>query len=184
MFAVADEDEEDFLQFFLKTGVRDDEAAHAEWTDIDFKASTFRVQDKPHYQWRVKDKEARTIPMEPKLLKRLQARKARQEKQAKQDEQDAPRLIFPNTLGSVDSGLIIRLRKIASKVKDWKDGSDAELHTFRKNYATLLHRSGYDLRSLQRLLGHANIKTTMRYVAADLTKAADISAKAFGDFGD
>jgi len=184
MLAVADEDEEDFLQFFLKTGVRDDEAAHGEWSDIDFKASTLRVQDKPHFDWRVKDKEARTIPMEPKLLNRLKVRRARQEEQAKQDGQDAPRLIFPNTLGGIDSGLIVRLRKIVSKVKDWKAGSEVELHKFRKNYATLLHRSGYDLRSLQTLLGHANIKTTMRYVAADLTKAADISAKAFGDFGD
>ncbi len=184
LLAVADEDGEDFLQFFLKTGVRDKEAAHAEWSDIDFKAATLRLQDKPHYDWRLKDKEARTIPLEPKLLNRLKVRKARQEKQAKQDGQDAPRLIFPNTLGGVDSGLIVRLRKIVAKVKDWKAGSEVELHKFRKNYATLLHRSGYDLRSLQRLLGHANIKTTMRYVAADLTKAADISAKAFGDFGD
>ena len=184
MLAVADEDEEDFLQFFLKTGVRDEEAAHAEWSDIDFKSATLRVQDKPHYQWRVKDKEARTIPLEPKLLNRLKVRKARQERQAKQDERDAPRLVFPNTLGGVDSGLIARLRKIVSKVKDWKPDSEIELHKFRKNYATLLHRSGYDLRSIQKLLGHANIKTTMTYIAADMTKAADISAKAFGAFGD
>ncbi len=185
MLKVCDTDEQDFVQFFLKAGVRDDEAAHIEWSDINFQNSTLRIQDKlQQYGWRVKDKEARTIPLEATLVNRLKTRKARQEKQAQKDGRDAPRLIFPNTLGGVDSGLIVRLKKIVSKVKDWKAESEIELHKFRRNYATLLNRNGYDLRSIQKLLGHANIKTTMRYIAPDMTKAADISAKAFGEFGD
>ncbi len=61
----------------------------------------------------------------------------------------------------VDESLVQKpVRAAVSKVGLTKRGTS---HTFRHSFATRLLEGGYDIRTVQELLGHADIKTTMVY---------------------
>ena len=53
-----------------------------------------------------------------------------------------------------------KIQKAANKAETIKKVS---AHTFRHSFATQLLQNGYDIRTVQELLGHKNLKTTMIY---------------------
>ena len=61
----------------------------------------------------------------------------------------------------VDESILQKaVRSAAPKAGITKRGTS---HTFRHSFATHLLESGYDIRTVQELLGHQDVKTTMIY---------------------
>ena len=58
------------------------------------------------------------------------------------------------------SGLQRAVKAAAHKAKIHKR---VTCHTFRHSFATHLLQSGYDIRTVQELLGHKDVRTTMIY---------------------
>jgi integrase/recombinase XerD len=180
------EDDKDLVHFLLKTGFRDDEIAHAQYSDINFGNGTVNVTSKPkgtfpgqpELSWTPKNNSAREkdIVIDDALLKRLRKRKDRYE--AKSNG-----LIFPNVKGKPNNHLIRVIQRLAKKA-----GVEGRigLHKFRKTFATMV-ATEEGIEAARVLLGHEDIVTTQRYLAADeIAPEQDrkIVKKRFEAFGD
>jgi integrase len=153
------------FELFLKTGMRDQEAMHVEWTDISTSTKTLHLRAKPKYEFKLKDHEQRAMPLPDELMKLLaNYRKA-----------------HPTTnliLGSKNDQpptKLLRLLKDCARRAGLNCGTcnaciarkECErwfLHRFRATYCTKLLRSGLDLRTVQQMMGHADLASTMRYL--------------------
>lgn len=99
--------------------------------------------------------------------------------------------IFPASIRSIDpvskrekrhhldpGALQKAIRKAAQQAKITKPVSP---HTFRHSFATHLLQNGYDIRTVQELLGHKDVKTTMIYT--HVLQRGGLAVKSPLDFG-
>jgi integrase/recombinase XerD len=161
LFKACNEEERLWFEFFLMTGMREQEVMHTYWSDVNFTASTVRVSHKPDRGWTPKAYKEREIPIPSKLAKKLQARKAKADKTCG--------LVFPTAGCNPKLDFLDCLKACADRAKLDKD--DFWLHKFRSTFATRCLWAGVDLRTVQQWLGHSDMESTMRYLKPSRNQA-------------
>ena len=168
-----------FLSILYYTGLRRGEALGLRWSDVDFSARVLRVErDIDFVTGKVgtvkTNTSVRTVPVPDELYALLN--KTRQIGagfiiRAPKTGEFWPQATFVRHWRSIQAALL----KAAPGIENDGSGSILTPHYFRHNYASILYRSGVDVLSAQRYLGHTDPATTMRIYThlADETQLKD-----------
>lgn len=153
-FAACTPDEWLMFQFFLCTGMREQEVMHTFIKDINFEESTVRVSAKPTFGWSPKKYKGREIPLPTRLLEPLREYVSRR-------KDDCP-LLFPTSGCRPQDHFLEICKAIAVRAK--LDKENFWLHKFRATFATTYLQNGIDLATVQHWMGHTDLASTMRYL--------------------
>jgi integrase/recombinase XerD len=154
LFAVCDAEERLWYEFFLMTGMREQEVMYCYWSDVNFAASTVKVTHKPDRGWTPKAYKEREVPIPTKLVKALKEWRSKSSKNCT--------LVFPTSGCNPKMNFLDDLKAVAERAK--LDEDNFWLHKFRSTFATRYLWAGVDLRTVQQWLGHSDMESTMRYL--------------------
>jgi integrase len=138
-----------FVVLLLHTGMRRGEAAALTWGDVDLEAARITIRGET-----AKSGQSRTIPINATLAGVLATWRA----QRADDRADALVFASPQTgeaLTTVKTGWAVVLK--AAQITGFR------LHDCRHHFASRLIMAGVDLVTVSRLLGHSDVRMTMRY---------------------
>lgn len=154
LFKACNEEERLWYEFFLMTGMREQEVMYIYWSDVNFTARTVRISHKPDRNWTPKAYKEREIPIPARLVKSLKTRRAKADKTCG--------LVFPTSGCNPKLDFLDCLKTCAERAELDKD--TFWLHKFRSTFATRCLWAGVDLRTVQQWLGHSDMESTMRYL--------------------
>jgi integrase len=202
LFAAMTPEEVIRYKFFLGTACREKEVTYAAWPDIDFARGLYHIRRKPDVGFTPKKHESRDVKMPTELIELLRERK-----------KHAPhsRWIFVNDEGRPDNHFLRKFKRIALRagancgncVGAWTAGryhttrkiettcrahpvcEHHYLHRLRKTCASNWEAKQVPVRTIQYMLGHKSLETTMRYLGItnldSLTDKIDAAATVVGD---
>ena len=146
-----------FVAIGLNTGLRVSEAINLTWADVDLSRGVVKVRPKAGSQgvnaWRVKTGDLRDIPVNGFLADVL----------ARHPRHITSSYVLHLLDGEPYTRRVIehRLERVGKHI-----GIHAYPHLLRHTFGTTLAGNGVDLDTIRRLMGHADIHMTMRYLHA------------------
>ncbi len=136
-------DARDLVILLLDTGARYSEIANIEWRHI-------QLDDRTIHLWRPKVQNESVLYMTDRVAEILQRRRANRGNGAH---------VFENKKGGKRGYAPIAIRRAIRRAQL----ENCCIHTFRHTFASRLIQNGISLYEVKEMLGHADIKTTMRY---------------------
>jgi integrase/recombinase XerD len=155
-FASCTETEKLWFKFFLTTAMREQEVMNADWSWIDFEQRVITVRENKRTKWIPKANKGRFIPFDTELLNLLKTWKTKSDKTCG--------LVFPTVGCKPKQNFLDECKNIAERAGLNKE--EFYLHKFRATRATRLLQGGIDIKSVQQILGHSDMESTMRYLGA------------------
>lgn len=138
----------------LDTGARYSEIAGLEWGQINLSDRTIQL-------WRPKVQNESVLYMTDRVYRLL----------CQRDKEKAGKYVFTNRDGGKRGYATQSIRKAFRRA----ELSDCTIHTLRHTTASRLIQNGMNLYEVKEILGHADIKTTMRYAHLE---QRDVSSRA------
>ena len=132
----------DFIVVLLDTGARHTEMATLVWQRVDIKERTITL-------WRPKVKNESILYMTDRVYDILSRR----------SRQRVGEFVFTNRSGEARGYVASTFRRAFGRA----GLPDCSVHTLRHTHATRLIQNGLSLYEVKEILGHADIRTTMRY---------------------
>jgi integrase len=152
-FSVCTTQERIWFEFFLMTGMREQEAIYCGWRNLNAKQGTVSVSWKPEFGWTPKAYKEREIPIPAALLNSLLSIRP---------EGNPSGLMFPTSGNKPKLDFLDCCKAIAKRAG--LDPAECYLHKFRATFATMHLRAGVDLSTVQSFMGHSDLASTMRYL--------------------
>ncbi len=148
------QDVHDFIIILLDTGARHGEICTLEWTQINFTHRSIAL-------WRSKVKNESILFMSDRVFDVLSRRYANRNST----------FVFTDSQGAARKHINMTFHKAFQRA----GLPDCSAHTLRHTLATRLIQNGMNLYEVKEILGHSDIKTTMRYAHIE---QAQVSRKA------
>ncbi len=154
------------LELLYSTGIRRRELMQLKIHDLDFGRRTLMVREG-------KGNKDRLVPMGDRAIDWTEKYQAEVRPVFARDPDDG--VLFLTSTGEAFSPN--HLTHLARKyIKDAKIGKTGSCHLFRHTMATLMFEGGADVRFIQEMLGHANLKSTQIYTQVSIRKLQEIHA--------
>jgi len=148
------------VALLLFAGLRRSEATAITLTDLDLERGQLLVRGKGSKQ--------RVVPLPSPVVEAIQ------EYLACRQATESVHLFVSRSEGRPIAGRVVN-RMLARVLRGAGLEGSATPHALRRTFATHLIRQGVDVRTVQELLGHADLQTTARYLHSDLrTKQAAV----------
>jgi|HubBroStandDraft_3_1064219.scaffolds.fasta_scaffold54103_2 integrase len=150
---------------FRESGCRREELEFLYWDDLNFETGELYVRKKPEFNFVVKNKQERQVPLPMDLVARLKEQK----------KHSKSRLVFATKNGTpLGNSILVACKRIAKRAGlncgicetciEKKECEHWFLHKFRATCATMYLQDGMDVATLQEILGHETLEATMRYL--------------------
>lgn len=140
--------EKRIVLLMLYAGLRLSEVPKLDWRDVDLDTLTLTVRDG-------KGGRDRALPIHERLAENLR---------------ETPERAQRGAVAGHLNGKPISYKSVPHVFDRWlkEAGLDISAHQLRHTFATQLLWAGRDLRTIQRLLGHASLSTTERYLSVEM----------------